>query len=236
MKTCPKCGIKKPLNCFNKRTRAVDGLQWDCKECGRVRLKVWGLENKDEITRRRKARESSLPDQKKEARYKRQQEWVSANKDYVSERAKEWYLANKEKAKANRQAWYRKNKKEHSRKGTEYSRNLRKNDPEFLMLCRLRNRIRAAFHCRGMKKTIKSLDLVGCSKEQLMAHIQSLFKPGMNWNNRSLWHIDHIRPCKSFNLLDPEEQKKCFNYTNLQPLWAVENLEKSSKYDTAKTD
>ena len=51
----------------------------------------------------------------------------------------------------------------------------------------------------------------------------------MSWSNRGEWHIDHIIPCSSFNLLDEKEQEKCFHYTNLQPLWAAENLSKSNK-------
>ena len=54
----------------------------------------------------------------------------------------------------------------------------------------------------------------------------------MSWKNHGLngWHIDHIKPVSKYNLLDPEEQKKCFHYTNLQPLWAIENIRKSNKY------
>ena len=52
----------------------------------------------------------------------------------------------------------------------------------------------------------------------------------MTWENHGEWHIDHIKPCASFNLLNEDEQKKCFHYTNLQPLWASENLSKGCKY------
>jgi hypothetical protein len=53
----------------------------------------------------------------------------------------------------------------------------------------------------------------------------------MSWNNHGQWHIDHVRPCSSFNLLNPEEQQQCFHYTNLQPLWAADNLSKSDTYE-----
>ena len=54
----------------------------------------------------------------------------------------------------------------------------------------------------------------------------------MSWENRSLstWHIDHIRPCESFDLTDKEQQKVCFNYRNQQPLPAKENLSKNNSY------
>ena len=61
-------------------------------------------------------------------------------------------------------------------------------------------------------------------------HLEAQFKPGMTWDNYGLkgWHVDHIRPCASFDLRDPEQQRRCFHYTNLQPLWAEENLKKGS--------
>jgi len=66
--------------------------------------------------------------------------------------------------------------------------------------------------------------LLGCSLKTLKQHLENQFKPGMTWENHGKWHIDHIRPCASFDLSKPEEQKKCFHYTNLRPLWAEENL------------
>lgn len=74
-----------------------------------------------------------------------------------------------------------------------------------------------------MSQTIK---LIGCSIEQLKQHLEKQFKLGMSWFNYGKWHVDHIKPCASFDLTDIEQQKQCFNYTNLQPLWAEENLVK----------
>jgi hypothetical protein len=67
--------------------------------------------------------------------------------------------------------------------------------------------------------------LLGCSGAEARAHLTSLFKPGMSWDraSRSQWHIDHIVPCSAFDLSDPEQARRCFHYTNLQPLWAREN-------------
>jgi hypothetical protein len=72
--------------------------------------------------------------------------------------------------------------------------------------------------------------LLGCSVSFLKGFLEAKFTEGMTWQNHGEWHIDHIKPCASFNLLDEEEQKKCFHYTNLQPLWAAENLSKGCKY------
>jgi len=74
------------------------------------------------------------------------------------------------------------------------------------------------------------LDLLGCTVEELRAHLEKQFKRGMSWSNYGRWHIDHIRPCASFDLTDPEQQRICFHYSNLQPLWAEENMRKGAKH------
>ncbi len=90
----------------------------------------------------------------------------------------------------------------------------------------LRARLRHAL--KNNKKTTSVLELVGCSLEDLKSHLENKFELGMCWENHGLygWHIDHILPCASFNLENVEEQCICFNYKNLQPLWATTNLSK----------
>lgn len=74
---------------------------------------------------------------------------------------------------------------------------------------------------------------LGCTIEELKAHLESLFKPGMTWDNwghtGDVWHLDHIIPLASFDLTDPEQVKLACHYTNLQPLWATENLQKGAR-------
>jgi hypothetical protein len=77
--------------------------------------------------------------------------------------------------------------------------------------------------------------MIGCSVDACRKHIEQQFLTGMDWDNYGTWHIDHIRPCASFDLTDPEQQKQCFHYTNLQPLWAAENLAKSDKWEPVAT-
>lgn len=108
-------------------------------------------------------------------------------------------------------------------------RKRRKSDPIFRMVESLRLRVRLAI--KGFSKAATTMKLVGCSPGALRAHLESKFRPGMNWENYGLrgWHIDHIRPCASFDMSDPEQQRQCFHYLNLQPLWAVENLKKGAR-------
>lgn len=83
---------------------------------------------------------------------------------------------------------------------------------------------------RGATRSASLTKLVGCSAPELVGHLERLWKPGMSWENygRKGWHIDHIRPLASFNQLDPAHQAVAWHYSNLQPLWAVENLAKGS--------
>ena len=111
-----------------------------------------------------------------------------------------------------------------------YFRNKRKTDVQFALACRLRCRVRMAIKCQNGKKCATTIELTGCTIAQLQDHIQKHFRPGMTWGNRSEWHVDHIRPCASFDLTDPMQQLQCFHYSNLQPLWAVDNLKKGAKY------
>lgn len=75
------------------------------------------------------------------------------------------------------------------------------------------------------------MEYVGCSPAFLREHLENLFTDGMTWENQGEWHIDHIRPCASFDLTTEEERHKCFHYTNLQPLWAADNISKGAKWD-----
>ena len=114
---------------------------------------------------------------------------------------------------------------------SNYKKNRLKIDPLFKMVCNLRRRVQIALKRQSTKKSIKTEELLGASIEIVWNHIESQFKEGMTRENYGHigWHIDHIIPCASFDLSDSEEQKKCFHYTNLQPLWWWENLSKGNK-------
>jgi len=90
-----------------------------------------------------------------------------------------------------------------------------------------RKRLTKALH--GILKYESTLSLLGCSTEKLRIHLESQFTNGMSWENYGEWHIDHIIPCSKFDLTIEENQKKCFHYTNLQPLWAKDNLSKGNR-------
>lgn len=73
------------------------------------------------------------------------------------------------------------------------------------------------------------MELLGCTADEYKSHIENLFTEGMSWDNYGEWHIDHKKPCASFDLSDPNQQEECFNYKNTQPLWAADNYKKGAK-------
>jgi hypothetical protein len=100
--------------------------------------------------------------------------------------------------------------------------------------CRLfiENRLRVrVYHAlkNNIKKATNTVKLLGCSLDVFRKYLESKFKPGMNWKNYGKWQIDHIKPCNKFDLSKASEQFKCFNYKNLRPLWAKENLSRNKK-------
>jgi hypothetical protein len=133
--------------------------------------------------------------------------YYAQNKELVKTRSKLWKIANPEKL------------KESNRKSTNKRRKL---NPSL----RIRHSLNSRLRKKVKSKTGKFSDFIGCNPEQLREHLESLFEPCMTWENYGEWHIDHILPCDAFNLLDVAEQIKCFNYTNLQPLWATTEISK----------
>jgi hypothetical protein len=136
--------------------------------------------------------------------------------------------------------------KERIYRNTEYNRNYRKayqikNREKKRIFCKQRRlenlnvriveNLRTRINRAVIRKTKHTTELLGCTIEQLRFHLESKFKPGMSWDNYGVygWHIDHVVPCIAFDLTDIEQEKRCFHYSNLQPLWAEENLSKHAK-------
>ena len=96
-------------------------------------------------------------------------------------------------------------------------------DPQFHMVMLLRGRLSCALRASGAEKAGRTMELVGCTWSELKAHFETLFVDEMNWENRHLWEISHVVPCADFDLTNPEQQRACFHFTNLQPLWIADH-------------
>ena len=125
-------------------------------------------------------------------------------------------------------------KKRNRAKLNEYARNKLANDQSFAISNRMRVRLNGVLY--GKNKDFTTLKYFGCTVKQLFDHIESQFKPGMSWDNRSHkgWHIDHIVPICSFDLTNESQCKRCWHYTNLRPLWARENHSKNRYENNSK--
>lgn len=147
------------------------------------------------------------------------------NKNRIRERHKKYYKKNKELLnKKSRE--YAKNNRE---KINAYIRRRKEMDKNFKLFSVLRDRIKKAIKNAYGEKAYSSKELLGVDIETVREHLESQFTEGMSWDNYGKWHIDHIRPCTSFDLTDTKQQKECFHYTNLQPLWAEDNFRKRDK-------
>jgi hypothetical protein len=151
------------------------------------------------------------------------------NHDAITQKKKKYCEINIVKIREKNKKWRSENK--------DKIRNIMKrnyyNNIRYRISLVLRKRIIIAIKSSNGIKSSKSENLLGCSFEQARLYLESKFQPGMTWENHGIkgWHIDHIRPCASFDLTDPEQQKECFHYTNLQPLWAKDNMRKNSFYN-----
>lgn len=171
-------------------------------------------------------------------------QYYEANKEKMNARKKQYFEENKDYFLALKKKYWRdnkhiigpKNKERYELNKEQYNKNHYRNwkkpkyysDVEFHLKEVLSSRIRQAL-LKGYKSA-RTEDLIGCTIPELRLHLESKFKEGMSWENHSItgWHVDHIVPCDSFDLTSPEEQKKCFHYSNLQPLWYDENIRKGT--------
>lgn len=113
---------------------------------------------------------------------------------------------------------------------SHYHTGRKNHDGLFKLKCGLRSLITGSFKRKGFSKTSKTFSILGCSYEQFVAYMKSKFQVGMTLKNHGNWHIDHIVPISSANTT--EDVLRLNHYTNLQPLWAADNLKKSNKIST----
>lgn len=152
-------------------------------------------------------------------------------KEIANACARNAYLSNPEKFIEKRRLWSKANKEKENAMQRRWASRQRKTNPSFRIEASLRGRIWHALRGRGKADSFKNL--LGCSVNELRSWLSGWFRPGMSWENYgNVWHIDHHKPCALFNLLEPEQQKQCFHYLNLRPLFAEENLRKGSYFQS----
>ncbi len=143
----------------------------------------------------------------------------------LKQNRKRYFSDNRERERESNRKWRENNLERWRKQRNEYYAKRRKVDPAYRLSTNLRNRLNKVVKHRSKS----ALKLTGCDIHFLVAYLEDQFKDGMSWDNYGEWHIDHIKPLCSFNLEDENEQLICFHYSNLQPLWAIENLRKGAR-------
>lgn len=203
-KPCKKCGVVKNIDMFHKKKQSKDGHSNVCGSCQSKYIRDY--KNTDEGWRTYQRGRSNY--------------YLKHKQKYIDYRKTEHYREYRGSDKYRKMC---------SETHNVYFKKRIREDVAFKIEHNLRMAVRTRLKKQGFNADV--LDLIGCSYLQFKAHIESLFKDGMTWNNWSLrgWHLDHIIPCALFDLTDKEQQRQCFHYTNLQPLWAKDNLSKGAK-------
>ncbi len=168
--------------------------------------------------------------------YKKHKDRLAKNNKLRRLENKQYYKQYEKDRYAKDPGFYKTKHKNYSRTNREtvnkYIRNKYENNLQFKLKCILRARLRSAL--KNNQKFGKTLDLIGCSIPDLKIHIEKNFKSGMSWNNWKYkgWHIDHVIPISLFDLSKAEEVLKACHFTNLQPMWSLENHKKGNRLDT----
>lgn len=240
---CTTCKEFKEFKEFNKSKKGKYGIREKCKICQSKNSKNYHIKNKDKI--KLKSKEKYI--KRKESGYYKI--YKEENKEKLKIKSQEYYINNKEKLNTISKENYNKNKikilnqmknyreensniiKERKHKYyinnkdkiNKYKRN--RNIPLKEKLIRLtRLRIRQAL--KGFKKSEATKKIIGCDLDFYKKYLESKFTKDMSWGNYGVngWHIDHIKPCSSFDFSNQEQINQCFHYTNTEPRWATTKI------------
>lgn len=158
--------------------------------------------------------------------------YIEKNKPELSMYHKKWSKDNRNNLREYHGTWREENKEHVNKYKRDYERNRRATDPKYRLGVRTRTAVWQLLKERDITKTNKTFNLLGYSIDDLMVHLESLFTDGMTWDNYGEWHLDHKIPMASFSFNSTEDVgfKACWLLTNLQPLWALDNLTKGTKF------
>ena len=222
VKKCSKCGELKDISLFSKNNKTKDKLHCSCKECDKEK---YNKNREHNILKMREYKKNNP--EKVKLYYKENQEnykkYRDSNKEVIKNYLSKYYKDNLHK----RKLYLEKTKEERKIKRNIYEKSKRESDPIYKLKQYVRNRI--SFYLRKTKTSKKSetFKIIGCSPLELKIYLEKKFIDDMSWENQGKWHIDHIIPLSSAKTED--ELYKLCHFTNLQPIWATDNIKKGSK-------
>lgn len=215
-KICSKCKEEKEVCEFSKNISRKDGYHPQCKNC----KNGWRLNNREHVLEYKKNYHKKNKDKLNE----HTKNWRQSNPNYH----KNYKEGNKERLVKSNKNYREKNLEKILKYSIEYNKKKRHSDPFYNLTCNIRSRITTFLKLKNISKNNKTFEIVGCTQEFLKEHIEKQFTKGMCWDLMGKHiHIDHIIPLSSAKT--EEEVYKLCHYTNLQPLWAEDNLKKSNK-------
>lgn len=222
-KTCPSCKENKPASEFHSCGSRSDGLGNYCKKCKSVKARDYYEKNKSVRLEKAAAYRKANPEEVSRAKKRCYQ----AKKPQYLKKTKERYENKKDEILLQCRDYRARNKARKSEMDRNYVSKRMTADGLFRLSYNMRTRVRLAFIRQGVPKRGKTLAMLGCDWEHLKAYIEAKFVSGMTWENRGSWHIDHVIPLASAKTV--EEMERLCHYTNLQPLWASDNIRKGAR-------
>jgi hypothetical protein len=219
-KVCSKCKKETKVCDFYKRKDSKDGYRSDCKDCFNERCLEYRLDNVDIIKDRRKRYFQN----NKKVLLEKKRLWRKNNPEQYKKQVKNYWDNVKVIQNEKKKVWIKNNREKYN----NYWVNRKKEDPEFKLLLNMRSRLSGYLKILNITKKNKTFDIIGCSPQFLKEHLEGRFTEGMTWDLLGQHiHIDHIIPLSSAKTED--ELYRLCHYTNLQPLWAEDNLKKGNK-------
>lgn len=221
-KYCPTCKITKPSINFAKSSVSMDGLFSYCKECRTIydtdkrKAKKNNVIADDSITKKCQM----CKQDKKQTEFRINRRCFDNFNDlcYSCDPKTNW---SEEKKRISEKKYRTNNPDKMKEKYKKLSKFVNRR-----IRTSFNSRIKKALLNTNNKKNLKTIEYLGCSIDFFKGWIEHLFQENMSWENQGKWHLDHVKPCASFDLNQPEEIKVCFNWKNYQPLWAIDNLKK----------
>ena len=223
-KICTKCNIEKDLNDFTNDKSKKDGKHSHCKQCKSLNDTKYKKNNIEKISENGKKyyQENSVKIKQKS------KDWYENNKEHCAEIKREYNIKNKESIKLKKKQYNDNNKEWLKNYMNKYIKNKYKTDVNYRIKSIINKRLRDYIR----DKTKPTLEYLGCSTELLKEWFEYQFDNKMTWDNMgTYWHIDHVKPCSSFNFENNDEIFECYNWKNLQPLCKFKNMSKGSKID-----
>lgn len=223
-KVCSKCELEKCTSMFHKSKHTASGLRPECKDCKKEIDREYRVRNAEKI----RERDKKYYEQNAEKIRQRAKDWYDNNLERATEYRRDRFQTNKDQIYEYRKEYNERNHEKIKTYMNTYMQNRYHTNINYKVKSICNKRIRDCVR----NKSKKTVEYIGCDIDFLKEWLEYQFVEGMTWDNMGIeWHIDHVRPCSSFDFSNDTDISECYHWTNLQPLFARDNISKSNKVD-----